>query len=167
MKLYLLRHGVAVERGSPDHPDDGDRPLTNEGRDKVAQVAMGMKRLGLTFDLILSSPLRRARETAEMVAAALEATRRLRFIPSLAEEDAHPGLVREIAALRPPPECLLLVGHEPNLSELMALLLTGETTLPIHFKKAGLACLSVNGIEAGPCAMLEWLLAPKQLRLLA
>lgn len=167
MKLYLLRHGVAVERGSPDYPDDSARPLTTEGRDKVRQVAVGMRRLGLGFDLILSSPYVRARETAELVAAALDATRKLRFVPSLAEEDAHTEVVREIAALRPPPENLLLVGHEPHLSELMALLLTGETAMPIHFKKAGLACLSINGIEAGPCAVLEWLLAPKQLRLLA
>lgn len=165
MKLYLLRHGKAVEREASG--DDASRPLTDEGRERTRSVAQGMRRLGLEFDLILSSPLARARETAEIVAEAFDAAGKLRFTDRLADSDAHAALIREIRALRPQPDSLLLVGHEPDLGELVSLLLGSASALPIRFKKAGLCCLSVAGIEPGPCAVLEWLLAPKQLRLLA
>ncbi len=167
MKLYLLRHGVAVDRGDPNFPDDAARPLTEEGLEKVRQVAKGMQRLDLRFDVILSSPLVRAKQTAEEVAKAFRLSDRLSFSAHLADEDGNGALIGEIDSLRPRPDRLLLVGHEPNLSELMALLISGDAALPVRFKKAGLACLSVNGLVAGPCAVLEWLLAPKQLRLLA
>lgn len=156
-----------MERGLPGFEVDATRPLTDEGREKVRQVARGMARLGLAFDRVLSSPYLRARETAEIVVETLASGGRLEFSDRLAEDDAHEALIREIARWRPAPESLLLVGHEPNLSELTALLLTGQTAVPIHFKKAGLACLSVTGIEPGPCAVLEWLLTPKQLRMFA
>lgn len=167
MRLYLLRHGKAVEREAFAPGDDASRPLTNVGRERTRLVAEGMQRLGLTFDLILSSPLTRARQTAEIVAGAFDAAGSLRFTERLAEEASLADLVREIRALQPEPESLLLVGHEPNLGELTSLLLGAESPLPIRFKKAGLCCLSVAGIEIGPCAVLEWLLAPSQLRLLA
>ena len=57
--VYLVRHGVAAEQG-PEFPNDDDRPLTSEGIRKMNEAARGMQRLGLSFDLILSSPLRRA-----------------------------------------------------------------------------------------------------------
>ena len=167
MKLYLLRHGKAEEREASCPGEDASRPLTDEGRERTRWVAQGMRRLGLEFDLVLSSPLARARETAEIVVEAFKANELLRFTDQLAEEDAHAALIREIHALRPEPGSLLLVGHEPNLGELVSLLIGGPSALPIRFKKAGLCCLSVAGIEPGPCAVLEWLLAPKQLRLLA
>lgn len=167
MKLYLLRHGKAVEREASGREDDDSRPLTNVGCERTRLVAQGMRRLGLEFDLILSSPLTRARETAEIVAGVFDGAGLLRVSDRLAEENALGGLIDEIRALAPEPESLLLVGHEPHLGELASLLLGADSPLPIHFKKAGLCCLSVAGIAAGRCAVLEWLLTPNQLRLLA
>ena len=73
MDLYLLRHGIAVEPGSPGYAKDADRPLTPEGERKLGQIAEAMEALELSFDLILSSPYVRARQTAEIVAATLKA----------------------------------------------------------------------------------------------
>jgi phosphohistidine phosphatase len=167
MKLYLLRHGKAVEREAFGREDDASRPLTNVGRERTRLVAEGMRQLGLEFDLILSSPLVRARQTAEIVAETYGATELLRFTERLADEKALVDLTSEIRSLLPQPESLLLVGHEPNLGEFVSLLLGADSPLPLRFKKAGLCCLSVESIEAGPCAVLEWLLAPRQLRLFA
>ncbi|RME92410.1 MAG: phosphohistidine phosphatase SixA [Verrucomicrobia bacterium] len=166
MKLYLLRHGKAEPREGPGLRDDASRALTPEGRRRVELAARGMRRMGLRFDRILSSPLVRARETAEIVAAVLDAGVEVEFSKWLAEDDRQVELIQEIRSLRPPPENLLLVGHEPWLSELVALLIGGGPMLPIRFKKSGLACLSINALEPGPCGVLEWLLAPRQLRLL-
>ena len=73
MKLYILRHGIAVEPGTPGYETDADRPLTSEGERKMRQIAGAMEALELSFDLILSSPYLRARQTAEIVAEVLTA----------------------------------------------------------------------------------------------
>src|SRR5207249_3311762 len=77
MTLFILRHGLAVEPGTRDYPNDADRPLTAEGRSKLRQIAQAMKKLELEFDVILSSPYTRARQTAEIVADKLGARKHL------------------------------------------------------------------------------------------
>ncbi|MBM3462072.1 MAG: phosphohistidine phosphatase SixA, partial [Armatimonadetes bacterium] len=67
MDLYILRHGIAYDHGHPDYPDDDSRPLTPKGRRRTRRIARGMRDLGLRFDAILTSPLPRARQTAEIV----------------------------------------------------------------------------------------------------
>lgn len=166
MKLYLLRHGKAEPREGPGLRDDAKRALTPEGRRRVELAARGMQRMGLRFDRILSSPLVRARETAEIVAAVVGGGLAIDISNWLAEEDRQVEFVQEMRRVTPPPEALLVVGHEPWLSELVSLLIGGGPMLPIRFKKSSLACLSVNALEAGPCGVLEWLLAPRQLRML-
>ncbi len=68
MDIYIIRHAIAVDRGTPEYEDDSQRPLTEKGKKKMRQIASGLRALGVDFDFILSSPYIRARETAEILA---------------------------------------------------------------------------------------------------
>src|SRR5262245_40574255 len=114
MKLYLLRHGIAAERGTGQHASDADRPLTAKGRRKLRRAAAAIRAMELSFDAILSSPLVRARQTAELVAKALHCRHRLELTDLLAPGADAAGLVRRLKQLKP--QSVLLVGHEPDLS---------------------------------------------------
>ncbi len=165
MNLYLLRHGLAVEPGGPGFTDDSERPLTSKGKAKLEKVAAAMKALDLSFDLILSSPYIRAKQTAEIVTDLLKARRRLEFTEALTPAGNVKKLVELINHLMP--KDVLLVGHEPFLSELISFLVGGNHGLPIVMKKAGLCKLSMDSLRYGRCATLEWLLTPKQMQLMA
>jgi phosphohistidine phosphatase len=167
MNLYILRHGIAVEPGSPGYEKDADRPLTPEGERKLLQIAEAMEALDLAFDLILSSPYLRARQTAEIVAEALKARRKLEFSDSLVPGGSPKKLVEFLNRLQPPPESVLLVGHEPYLSGLVSLLVAGNPSLSMVLKKGGLCKLATESLAPGRCAALEWLLTPKQMALMA
>lgn len=163
MNLYLLRHGLAVEPGTPGCPSDSARPLTPEGKRKLARVASAMKAMELSFDLILSSPLVRARQTAEIVARSLRAGQRLAFSNELRPGGNPRALLEAIRRHAPEPGDVLLVGHEPYLSGLIARLVAGNAGLSITLKKGGLCKVSAEALRYGRCASLEWLLTPKQM----
>jgi phosphohistidine phosphatase len=161
MNLFLLRHGIAVEPGSLAGASDADRPLSQEGKKKMRNIARGMKVLDLSFDLILSSPYVRARETAEIVAhefgSVLEFTSRL-------EVGGDPAaLVAEVAGRSKDLSDVLLVGHEPQLSKLISYLLAGNSGLSVTMKKGGLCKLDVPRLRYARSASLDWLLTPSQL----
>jgi phosphohistidine phosphatase len=147
----------------PGYLNDSERPLTSEGERKLRRIAEAMKTLGLFFDLILSSPYLRACQTAEIVADALHARKRLVFSDTLTPGGSSKKLVEFLNHLDPRPEDVLLVGHEPYLSELISLLISGRSGLAVVMKKGGLCKLSVNSLQHGRCAALEWLLTPKQM----
>lgn len=167
MNLYILRHGIAVEPGSPGYAKDADRPLTPEGERKLQRITNAMEALGLSFDLILSSPYLRARQTAEIVAEAFKARKRLDYSDSLTPGGSTQKLVGYLDRLQPPPESVLLVGHEPYLSGLVSLLAAGHEGFCVVLKKGGLCKLSTESLQHGRCAALEWLLTPKQMALMA
>jgi len=167
MNLYILRHGIAVEPGSPGYEEDADRPLTPEGECKLRRITEAMEALDLSFDLILSSPFLRARQTAEIVAEALKARKRLDYSDSLKPGGSSRKLVEHLDHLRPRPDDVLLVGHEPYLSELISLLVSGKEGFGVVLKKGGLCKLAADSLQPGRCAMLEWLLTPKQVTLMA
>ena len=166
MKLYILRHGIAVERGTPGFKTDAERPLTPKGKRQLRQIAAAMKNLKVHFDLVLSSPFRRARQTAEMVAQWLGLKQRLAFSDELMPDGDPKALIQQLNELKPAPENILLVGHEPYLSQLVALLISGETATNIELKKGGLCKLETGTLRFGRCAALQWLLAPKQMKLM-
>ena len=166
MNLYLLRHGLAVEPGAHGFARDADRPLTSEGEQKLCKIAKAMGAMGLSFDLILSSPYVRARQTAEIVAEALQARKKLEFSDALVPAGSFKKLVELLNHLRPPPENVVLVGHEPFLSELISLLVSGQVGFAVVMKKGGLCKLCAESLHAGRCAVLEWLLTPKQMALM-
>jgi phosphohistidine phosphatase len=167
MELFLLRHGPAVERGTRGFDNDAARPLTAKGRRQVRKTAAAMKKLRADFDLILSSPLLRARQTAEIVAASLKRQRRLKLSNALAPGSPPALLLRQLAREKPAPERLLLVGHEPDLSRLISRLATGGGQLRLELKKGALCKLEAGELSAGKCATLAWLLTPKQMKLMA
>jgi phosphohistidine phosphatase len=166
MNLFLMRHGLAVEPGTAGYSNDADRPLTPKGRRKLRRAAETMKALDLSFDLILSSPLRRARQTAAILAKALAAKDRLELSASLAPGNPTRSILECLHRL-PMPDNVLLVGHEPGLSQLISLLLAGNSDLPVLMKKGGLCKLSVPSLKPGRYATLQWLLTPKQMALMA
>jgi phosphohistidine phosphatase len=160
MEIYILRHGIAVERGTPGFKKDGDRPLTEEGEEKMGQIAETMLAMDLKFDLILSSPFVRAKRTAEIVAEALD--EEITFSNLLEPDSNALELIREINDEKP--QRVLLVGHEPDLSRLISVLISGDSDGAIELKKGGLCKLTVDKLAFGQCATLNWLLTPKQLR---
>ncbi len=162
MEIYLLRHGIAVERGTPGYKKDSDRPLTKEGEEKLHQIAQAILAMDLQFDVILSSPYVRAGKTAEIVAAELDAE--VTFTEHLEPEGNPLSLIEQINERKP--QRVLLVGHEPDLSRLVLLLMSGATTGSIELKKGGLCKLTAEKLSFGQCATLNWLLTPKQLRAL-
>lgn len=166
MELYLLRHGLAVELGTAGFEDDAGRPLTPKGRRQLRKIAAAMQRMGLRFDLILSSPLLRAKQTAEIVAAELKLKKRLQHSNALAPGGDAESLLRQLNRLKPSPKRLLLVGHEPDLSRLVSLLTTGGLQLQMDFKKGGLCKLDAEKLKPGKCATLAWLLTPAQMKLM-
>ena len=167
MNLYILRHGLAVERGTPGFENDARRPLTPKGRRQLRKITDAIGAMKLRPDVILSSPLVRARQTAEIVAAGLKLERRLAFADELSPGGNVKKLTVKIGALEPLPENLLLVGHEPDLSKMISLLVTGKTSAGFALKKAGLAKLEVESLRAGECATIVWLLTPAQMKLMA
>lgn len=163
MKLYFLRHAIAVEHDAQGFENDADRPLTDEGKRKLREVAAAMEALKLSFDLILSSPYVRARETAEIVAEVLGQSKRLELSETLTPGGSTTQLVELLNHRQPAAEKVLLVGHEPYLSGLISLLLSGKEDLPVTMKKAGLCKLTAESLAHGRCARLDWLLTPRQM----
>jgi phosphohistidine phosphatase len=160
MEIYILRHGIAVERGTPGYKRDGDRPLTEEGVEKMRQIAKAMREMDLQFDVIFSSPYVRAKATADIVAETLGEN--VTLTDSLLPEADPAELIDEINDEKP--QRVLLVGHEPDLSALISTLICGKRNADIELKKGGLAKLTAETLTYGKCATLNWLLTPKQLR---
>jgi phosphohistidine phosphatase len=167
MNLYILRHGLAVEPGTAGYARDSERPLLPKGERKLRKIAKAMKALELTFDLILSSPYLRARQTAQIIAESYGSRKEVEVADALVPGGSAKKLIESINQLKPEPDTVLLVGHEPYLSNLISLLICGETGLPIVMKKAGLCKLTADPLEYGRCAALDWLLTPKQLSLMS
>ena len=167
MNLYVLRHGLAVDHGAAGYPNDKDRPLTPKGKRKLRKIANAMEALKLQFDLILSSPYTRARQTAEIVAECLNQRRKLEFSEDLVPSGSAEDLIQYLNRLKSRTEDVMLVGHEPYLSSLISLLVSGDSDCRVVMKKGGLCKLSAESLKHGRCAALEWLLTPKQMGAMA
>jgi phosphohistidine phosphatase len=168
MNLYILRHGVAVAKDDPAFASDSERPLTKKGIKKFRKAARGIERLGISFDAILSSPLVRARQTADIVAAILGQESLVEEIPALAPDSSPEQLLSELSSVEDK-EHVLLVGHEPFLGKLAAFLLSGknDSDLLIPLRKGGICRIEINAVPPTQAGEMHWLLTPKQLRLMA
>ena len=166
MNLYLLRHGIAVEPGTPGYERDSERPLIPKGERRLQSAAAAMAKLELSFDLILSSPFVRSRQTAEIVAGELGLKKRVEFYDGLVPGGNPKVLIHALNELKPEPENVLLVGHEPYLSKLIALLTAGSTNMEIDLKKGSLCKLEAETLRYGRCATIVCLLAPRHLVLM-
>jgi phosphohistidine phosphatase len=166
MNLYLLRHGIAVDPSVAGFAKDAERPLTPKGKRRLRQIAGAMGVLKISFDVILSSPYVRAKQTAEIVAKSLKRLKQLKISDELTPGGNPKLLIQQLNELRPRPKNILLVGHEPYLSKLIALLTTGNTNMEIDLKKGSLCKLEAETLRYGRCAMLVYLLAPRHLVLM-
>jgi len=164
MELYVLRHAIAVMRDAEGGGPDEERPLTDRGTAKLRRVVRGMKALGLSFDRILTSPYLRALQTAEIVAAEMGAPKKLERTLHLAPAGDPRALMDLLRSSRGEKRNVLVVGHEPYLSDLISVLVSGDTGLAVTMKKAGLCKLTLEAPRYGRCARLEWLLAPAHLQ---
>lgn len=164
MLLYLVRHAIAEDRGEA-WPDDRERPLSEVGRARMERQVQGLVALGVTLEEILSSPLVRTRQTADILAHGLPGRPRVRDFPPL-EPGKRPK--EALAALGDfsRKKSLALVGHEPGLGELAASLL-GQRS-PLEFKKGAVALIEVPMMPpAAGSGALRWLVTPRILRRLA
>ena len=159
-ELFLIRHGLAEERGEA-WPDDTKRPLTEEGMTSLRKEARGLARLGVTFDVVLTSPLVRARQTAEIVAAGFDPRPHVATIDSLAPGAPYAAVIADLEKhLRK--GRIALVGHEPALGELAARLI--GTRHPIALKKGAVCRIDVDTLPPAGPGSLRWFLTPKVLR---
>jgi phosphohistidine phosphatase len=160
--LYLMRHGIAVADQS-GVGSDSERPLTPKGLKRMERAARGLRRLRISFDTILTSPLVRARQTAQIVAETLGLEGELEEISELAPERSVDHLISALARFNDR-EHLLLVGHNPLLIRAFSFFISGKDNLEIELKKGGLCCIEIDGLPPGSPGTLQWLLTPKQLR---
>jgi phosphohistidine phosphatase len=165
MNIYLLRHGIAANADAV--PKNGERPLTAKGNKRMRKAARGMRRLGLSFDAILTSPLPRARQTADIVAEALGLQSHTSVVEKLQPGNSPDDVLSTLSEYKGS-EHLLLVGHEPLLSDTAAVLLTGKKSAAVElaFKKGSLCRIEVDSLPPREPAALHYLLAPKHLRLI-
>ncbi|MBE9177284.1 phosphohistidine phosphatase SixA [Oculatella sp. LEGE 06141] len=159
IELYLIRHGIAAERDT--YANDGARPLTETGQHKTQRIAQRFRELELQFDLILTSPLVRARQTAEILQqTGLSPT--LEQSSYLEPDGDFNGWVHWLQQWQPKNSCLALVGHEPDLGEWAERLVWGDTKQRLILKKAGIIGLLLpqTGSPVGNSQMF-WLAPPR------
>ena len=156
-RVYLVRHGIAEERG-PRWPDDTLRPLTERGRRRFSTAAAGFVQLEGTPDRILTSPLVRARQTAEILSQATDAAH-VETADALSPGEPAAAIVAKLHRMRA--DRIALVGHEPDLGHLAAVLLGASRPLP--FKKGGMCRIDVEW-HSGAEGTLVWFLSPAALR---
>ncbi len=162
MKLYLLRHAEAVDVTETSTGSDADRSLTLRGRQRARALAHALRQRDVRCELIWTSPLVRARQTAEILARGLRLDRSPVMVELLSPEQNPRRLLSELQALRPLPDSMMLVGHEPFLSRLAAILCTGAADgLNLTLKKCGLCRLELDEVRPGRCAALTWLISPR------
>jgi len=165
MELVFLRHGAAADR-EDWKGDDADRPLTADGADRTKEVVRGLKALKVKPDIILSSPLLRARETAEIARKGLITDAKVELAEELAPEATPDRLIAGLGDLADKP-VVLCVGHEPHISTTISAMVSGRTAASFDVKKAGACCIRFTGIPKAGAGTLLWLLPPKFLRVIA
>jgi phosphohistidine phosphatase len=158
-ELYLVRHAIAAERGD-EWPDDNKRPLTVRGISRFKDVVRGLHRLDISVDEILTSPLVRAKQTADLLAAGLGGKIVVKTFDALAPGHAPAATMAQLAKAGRRTR-IALVGHEPGLGELAAYLIGAQRALP--FRKGGMARIDMGALARRPGSLI-WFLPPKVLR---
>jgi phosphohistidine phosphatase len=163
MQLYIVRHGIAIDREDPKSPSDPERYLTSEGLKKTREVARGFAALKISPDVFISSPYVRAMQTAEIFAEETKFAKSKIKQTELLLPGAEPAaFFRELQRTSRTEESAICFGHAPHLDELIAFALGSKKGLT-QLKKAGAACLELTRISP-PAGLLTWLSTPKILR---
>jgi len=162
-ELYIMRHGIAVMRGPATMMDDAKRPLTPEGKQKMREIAAGLANAGMEVDWIVSSPLVRAVQTAEVVSEELKSQPPLDQCDAL-RPDGAPEAVITFLAKRSNRRRVLVVGHEPDLSQLAARLIGAGRNANMSFKKGGCCLVTFTEFPPKSAGRLMWWLTPRVMR---
>ena len=158
--LYILRHGKA-EAGDLGL-EDGERKLTGKGKEEIALIAQWMASRGIKFDLIATSPLKRARETAGIIAASRGLKNRITVWESLAPGGNFEDFWRDIGACDEN-ATVLIIGHEPTCSMIISRIIFGHESAAIVMTKGGLAKIRNHSFQRHRQGELQWLLTAKQM----
>lgn len=156
MQIYLLRHGIA-EDAAPGRPDS-ERPLTSEGREKLRRVLKRARSADCAPSVILSSPYKRALQTAAVAAEVLAYEHEVVKVPSLVPEGSPEDVWQEIRR-RPNERAILLSSHEPLMSTMVTFLLDSPALL-VDMKKAALVRIECERLGPRPKGVLKWMLTP-------
>jgi phosphohistidine phosphatase len=157
MKLYLLRHATASDVA----PSDAERKLTREGEGEARTAGLALAELGVKPSRILTSPLVRARQTAEIAARALKFRGDIELLDELTNGTSTPALLKVLPSHSPQEE-ILLVGHMPSLSDHLAALIGSKSPQGLPLGKGSVACVDVEEMRPGR-GQLRWLMRQKQL----
>lgn len=157
MRIYVLRHGIAEDASA--RTPDFKRELTDDGRKKLAGVLRLARRAGVQPELVISSPLVRALQTAEMARECLHVDAAIQQTQALVPESSPQKVWEELRGLRNL-DAVLLAGHQPLLSDLAAWLL-GAPELQIHMGKAVMVCIEVEQFRGDPHGTLRWMISPR------
>jgi phosphohistidine phosphatase len=162
MKLYIVRHGIAIDREDPKSPADPERYLTEEGIEKTKQVAKGVAGMGAEADLLVSSPYVRAMQTAEIFASALDYPKqKIRQTEALLP-GADPARFFQELAKQKDAASVFCFGHAPQLDELIAAAVGCKHAIAT-LKKSGVALVELKRVSP-PSGQLVWLAIPKMFR---
>jgi len=162
MELLIIRHAIAYERDRRRWRDDGARPLSPAGKKLSRKAAAGLKEFGNAPNRLLTSPLLRARQTAQIlteVAGWPQAQEAAELLPA----ETAPAVLARLGKERS--KRVAIVGHQPALGTFLAVCLLGEdATVPIELKKSAVACVSFAGSPRAGRGVLQWLATPRMLR---
>lgn len=161
LELYIIRHGLAG-KSLEDEALDEERPLKKKGKEMMKDIAKGLQTLKIGFDVVVTSPLLRAKETAEIVNALCSDTKEVTVTDLLCPDASYDNLIKFLNKLKKY-EKVAIVGHEPFLSGFASYCLTNNKHALISLKKGGVLKLEMDGvIKPGKCT-LSWLMEPSQL----
>jgi phosphohistidine phosphatase len=160
MELFILRHGEAGQRTS-----DRIRPLTSAGKSELFEIAKALKTIGLKFDLVVTSPLKRAYDTAMIVSDVFNIDSKVHVWNELAPEGKRTDLYHKISQLREE-YSVLIVGHQPLLGEMVNDIIHKSKSSPCNFvlKKGGIVRIRLLRKSNIPKGELRWLLTPRILK---
>jgi phosphohistidine phosphatase len=163
MLLYLMRHGIAIDRDDPECPPEPERHLTPKGIEKTRSAARGLRSLKVNPNLVLSSPYLRAVQTAEIACVALEIpVSRIRKTDALLSGASPLLLADELSKAKA--DEVICFGHAPHMDEFIALAVHAAKACT-QLKKAGAACLDLHSVSPID-AELVWLMTARSLRML-
>jgi phosphohistidine phosphatase len=162
VNVFFLRHGEAGKRVSIPSKDM-ERSLTEAGKEEIEKIARSLERMNLEFDNVATSPLSRALETAEIVVRTQKKSGKVELWDELRPEGNKLDLFRKLSRMRQDTD-VLLVGHEPYLSNVIGEIISGNLACRIVIKKGGLARVQITSFSPKPSGELRWLLTPRQLK---
>jgi phosphohistidine phosphatase len=161
MRLYLMRHGPAIDRDDPDCPAESERYLTTKGIERTRKAAHGLAELGIAPAILLTSPLVRAVQTGEIVCEVLGIDPKNLHATDALKPEAKPSRIAEELGRGDDQEAICF-GHAPHLDDFIAFAL-GAGAPMTTLKKSGVACMDMTTLSP-PTGQLRWLLTPKLLR---